>query len=247
MTLGQKLKKLRAEKGLTQKDLADQLHVTFQTVSKWESDLNEPDIATLRELAKLYDCSIDYLVSETEEESKNVEVQLEPISKTIIIHQKELHVCERCKIDIPDDELEIEDVLVRHASRGRSAQYRQAYYHKTCLEELHKEKVEQKRIEKAYKASKSKKICFGWSIAGGIVALTVSLLVLLLNPDCKASIAFPSISTGIFGYPVEEAAEICAKIVCEYKSKHLKYGYMCILNDAHNEAVYNCAFQKYSK
>ena len=35
MTLGQKLKKLRTDKGLTQKDLADQLHVTFQTVSKW--------------------------------------------------------------------------------------------------------------------------------------------------------------------------------------------------------------------
>ena len=43
MTFGQKLKKLRTEKNLTQKDLADQLHVTFQTVSKWESDINEPD------------------------------------------------------------------------------------------------------------------------------------------------------------------------------------------------------------
>ena len=34
MTIGQKIKKLRLEKELTQKDLADQLHVTFQTVSK---------------------------------------------------------------------------------------------------------------------------------------------------------------------------------------------------------------------
>ena len=54
MTLGQKIKKLRNEKGLTQKDLADQVHVTFQTVSKWEKDENEPDVSTLRELAKLY-------------------------------------------------------------------------------------------------------------------------------------------------------------------------------------------------
>ena len=59
MTLGQKIKKLRNEKGLTQKDLADQLHVTFQTVSKWEKDENEPDISTLRELAKLFECSMD--------------------------------------------------------------------------------------------------------------------------------------------------------------------------------------------
>ena len=35
MTLGQKLKKLRTDKGLTQKDLADQLHVSFQTVSNF--------------------------------------------------------------------------------------------------------------------------------------------------------------------------------------------------------------------
>ena len=44
MTLGQKIKKLRIEKNLTQKDLADRLYVTFQTVSKWENDENEPGV-----------------------------------------------------------------------------------------------------------------------------------------------------------------------------------------------------------
>ena len=67
MTLGQKLKKLRTDKGLTQKDLADQLHVTFQTVSKWESDINEPDFSTLKELSKILDCSIEYLFSDESE------------------------------------------------------------------------------------------------------------------------------------------------------------------------------------
>ncbi|NLB49170.1 MAG: helix-turn-helix transcriptional regulator [Erysipelotrichia bacterium] len=47
MTFGQKLKKLRTETKITQKDLADELHVTFQTVSKWESDINEPNFSTL--------------------------------------------------------------------------------------------------------------------------------------------------------------------------------------------------------
>ena len=54
MTLGQKIKKLRTDKGLTQKDLADQVFVTFQTVSKWEKDENEPDVSTLRLLAKVF-------------------------------------------------------------------------------------------------------------------------------------------------------------------------------------------------
>ena len=35
MTLGQKIKKFRNEKKLTQKDIAEQLNVSFQTVSKW--------------------------------------------------------------------------------------------------------------------------------------------------------------------------------------------------------------------
>ena len=57
------------------------------------------------------------------------------------------------------------------------------------------------------------------------------------------SIAFPSISTGVFGYPVEEAAKICAKVVCEYRPKHLKYAYMCIFpDDQYSQDQYNNSF-----
>ena len=194
MTLGQKIKKLRIEKGLTQKDLADQVHVTFQTVSKWEKDENEPDVSTLRELAKLFGCSMDYLLSEDETETPEEVVEepvvapVEPVTKTIIIHQKELHVCERCKKDIPEDELEMEQVCTRPAGRGHSATYRQAYYHKSCLAELRKERAEADRRAKAAKAARSKKLSFGWGIAGGVVALVVTLLILLLTPACKEAI-----------------------------------------------------------
>lgn len=57
MTFGQKIKKLRTESNLTQKDLADKMNVTFQTVSKWENDTNEPDITNIKELAKIFNCS----------------------------------------------------------------------------------------------------------------------------------------------------------------------------------------------
>ena len=42
------------------------------------------------------------------------------------------------------------------------------------------------------------------------------------------SIAFPSISTGVFGYPIKEAAPIVAKTILEYKPKTLKRAYMCV-------------------
>ena len=195
MTLGQKLKKLRSEKGFTQKDLADQLHVTFQTVSKWESDTNEPDITTLKELAKFFGCSIDYLLSEEEEEinkeqEKNEAKQeavvttpqpTEVVTKTVVVHQKELHVCERCKKDIPENDLVMEDILVRHGGRGRAAEYRKAYYHQHCLEELNKERKEAKARARSYHASQSKKKCFGWGIAAGVIGLGIALAIFLTN------------------------------------------------------------------
>ena len=63
------------------------------------------------------------------------------------------------------------------------------------------------------------------------------------------SIAFPSISTGFYGYPVEEAAPICAKVVCNYKPKHLKRAYMCLFGNKaeHNLKVYNSAFDEFKQ
>ena len=40
-------------------------------------------------------------------------------------------------------------------------------------------------------------------------------------------IAFPSISTGVFGYPVEEAAKIATKVFKEYQSTNIEQVYMC--------------------
>ena len=206
MTLGAKIKKLRTDKGLTQKDLADQVHVTFQTVSKWEKNENEPDISTIKELSKIFNCSVQYLIDDDlEEDNTNTPVivpaskkeeEKEPVTKTIIIHQKELHVCERCKKDIPEGELELARVCTRPAGRGHSAEYRAAYYHKSCYAQIMKEKAEAERRLREEKASRTKKLSFGWGIAGGVVAFTATLLVLLLVPDCQ-EIFHPAAAVGI--------------------------------------------------
>lgn len=207
MTLGQKIKKLRIEKELTQKDLADQVHVTFQTISKWENDENEPDVSTLRELAKLFGCSLDFLLSEEEaierprqevvENPKKEEAkELEPVSKAIIIHQKEMHVCTRCKKDIPEGDLEIDHFCVSPYRRGHPAEYRDDYYHKECLKLTKKERAEQARRERIAKGQRANKLSFGWGIAGGAVALIVTLLVLLLVPECK-DVIHPGIAVAL--------------------------------------------------
>ena len=57
------------------------------------------------------------------------------------------------------------------------------------------------------------------------------------------SIAFPSISTGVFLYPVEDAAKVCAKVLCNYKSRNIKDVYMCIYNDEYTKDVYERAIE----
>ena len=65
--IGSLIAKLRKEKGLTQKELADQLHITDRAVSKWERGVGCPDISLLDDLAKILGVSISSLLNGEEE------------------------------------------------------------------------------------------------------------------------------------------------------------------------------------
>ncbi len=62
MNLKENLRYLRKQKGVTQEGLAEQLHVSFQTVSKWENGITMPDIEMLPILADYFEISIDELL-----------------------------------------------------------------------------------------------------------------------------------------------------------------------------------------
>ncbi|MEF2878664.1 MAG: helix-turn-helix transcriptional regulator [Blautia sp.] len=64
------LKKLRQQKGLSQQKLANYLDISQQSVYKYENDISEPDISTLKKIADFFEISIDYLVGNTEIEQK---------------------------------------------------------------------------------------------------------------------------------------------------------------------------------
>lgn len=61
--IGSFIAALRKEKGLTQEDLAMQLHITKQAVSRWERGVGYPDIGILESLATLLDVGIDELIN----------------------------------------------------------------------------------------------------------------------------------------------------------------------------------------
>ncbi len=60
---GNLIKELRKEKDLTQKHLADLLHITDRAVSKWERGLSAPDIALLEPLAGILEVSVAEIIT----------------------------------------------------------------------------------------------------------------------------------------------------------------------------------------
>lgn len=73
MSLGEKLLKLRKKKGLSQEEVADILHVTRQTVSKWETDQSMPDFDKVVPICNLYEISTEELFHDGVSVSKNEE------------------------------------------------------------------------------------------------------------------------------------------------------------------------------
>lgn len=66
---GKALRTLRRHYNLTQKELADKLNVTSQTVSKWENGVNRIDITYLRDITALFAISIDQFIRISEGQS----------------------------------------------------------------------------------------------------------------------------------------------------------------------------------
>ena len=62
-TLGRRIARLRLARSATQERLAKELNVSPQAVSKWENDINYPDISLLPDLARFLGVSVDELLS----------------------------------------------------------------------------------------------------------------------------------------------------------------------------------------
>ncbi len=66
MTFSEKIQKLRNDNKLTQEQLAQKLYVSRTAVSKWESGKGYPNIETLKDMATLFNITIDELLSSQE-------------------------------------------------------------------------------------------------------------------------------------------------------------------------------------
>lgn len=85
------IKIIRKNKGYSQEELASKLHVTRQTISKWENGQSEPSANTLKEMADLYGVSVSELLEGDAEriiENEIIVEQLSRVNEHLVISQK---------------------------------------------------------------------------------------------------------------------------------------------------------------
>ena len=163
--IGNNIKKLRMQRGMTQKNLADLLFVSPQAVSRWENNDVEPSIGTITEMAKIFNVTTDEILG----------VESAPAEPTVIervVTEKEyvykeappqvLAVCDSCKKKITEPS----DIAQRLANGG-------AYCTK-CK----KARDESARREVYAKAARKRKLSYIW---GGLVSLVLLLIALGLT------------------------------------------------------------------
>ena len=83
---GRLIRELRTEKGLTQAQLAQLIHVSDKAVSKWERGLGCPDVSLLGTLSEVLEVNIDRLL----------EGELGENSEAVTMNKIKFYICEKC-------------------------------------------------------------------------------------------------------------------------------------------------------
>lgn len=190
--IGDKLKSLRSEKKMTQRELAEKLNVSAQAVSRWENDEVEPSLETLGQLATIFEISVDELfgkeppVRHREDTSdgdtvggnngengatKTAEMLRAEVRSVMTEQRPVLAVCEDCNKPLYDGK---DIVRERHSEGGSTVRCvrcnakRQMRQHKFSLDELEEER------RRAWR----------WSTVAAIALFIISLFV-ALGPEEK--------------------------------------------------------------
>lgn len=88
MSFGENLTNLRRQKGWSQDDLANNLDLSRQAISKWENETSKPDIDNIKKISKIFSIKIDDLINNELPDDKAVTLDVkkeEKREKTITI------------------------------------------------------------------------------------------------------------------------------------------------------------------
>ena len=85
MKFSEKIIKIRKENGLSQEEFGNKINVSRQAISKWESEQSQPEIDKIKEISKVFEVSIEYLL--------NDELENDNTKKTSKFNKKKFGKC----------------------------------------------------------------------------------------------------------------------------------------------------------
>ena len=90
MKIGEKIHQLRKLAGMTQEQLAEKLHVSRQTLSKWEAGTTLPDLESVVNISLIFQLTLDDLLLEKEEQKNEQQerITLEDLTKMNLHNRK---------------------------------------------------------------------------------------------------------------------------------------------------------------
>lgn len=179
MKIGEKIAKLRSERRITQKELADQLFVTPQAVSRWENNQVEPNIETLQKMAAIFNVKIDDIIGS--DEPKDQKEEIEEIKESERI---KIGICEKCNTPIYKDD----------KFQKRTVDGARVLICNSCVEKEKNEKILKRKTanKKAFKKG------IIWGTVGAVGALAITILMSVFYPQ-NLAIVLPAGIVGTYG------------------------------------------------
>lgn len=200
MKTGKNIHDLRVKANLTQKDLGDKLNVTPQAISRWEQNLVEPSLETLKKMSQIFGVSIDQIVGSYNELEENKDTNAIVTGNVIATNEeagdnKQKRVITYCK----DCHKAIEEGEHFHTSSTGGKNSRTYEICDKCYEER------QERMHAAQKIKHAKTLKSAWirAILSGIAGVLVGVIALVIVCTIKSSatvIAVTSIFIPLLGY-----------------------------------------------
>lgn len=127
MTIGEKIKHFRTQKGITQEKLSSELFVSYQAVSKWERNETLPDITILSKLAKTLGVSCDAILTDNMAlNQREIETIIDKATKEKI--ENRIQIYEKAIEKFPNNEEIIMELIVSYSMANDSnnwSSYRQ--------------------------------------------------------------------------------------------------------------------------
>lgn len=113
---GQRLRMERLNKGLTQEELGKLVNKSKNNISQYETGKREPDLQTLNKFAEIFNCTVDYLLGNTEQrntaiiEGEKLPKELRDIGVEYLVVAKEM----QDKEIPPEDIRKIISIIKKH-------------------------------------------------------------------------------------------------------------------------------------